>query len=391
MLELNIQDGEDTMGSAVLYYSVQFIKLRNNERKIVGIDFKKLLPRLNKDTPYIINKYIPYGTHTLEFENNEIIIHYNKLGKPQDYGNHKGFHSEIKLICESVNSEEILDKFLNNSIQYYIKTILDTKKNDSKINCYLYDDSFWTILNKIPKRKMNSLCLPSNILENVLKDMKDFLSPKTEEKYLDLGIPYKKNYLFHGYPGTGKTSLVYTLASELNMHVAIINFDVKLTDNELMKSMKKIPEDAILLLEDIDVLFQDRKKNDGKSMVSFTGLLNALDGIAHQEKLITILTTNYKCALDAALKRPGRIDKQIYFDYANKEQIIALYNKFLPECSKANLFYNKVKHRKFTTATLQQFLFFNLYKYNTLFDIIDEFFKMCDEHNYDESSKHLYT
>jgi len=391
MLEILINDGDDTLGLSILYYSLKHIKLKENEKKQILIKFKKLLPRLNKDTPYIINKLLPYGEHIIEYSNINIIVKYTKLGNPKEFGHFRGFYSEIKLICESDNSEEILEKFIDESIEYYIKNILDRKKTEGKINCYIYDDGFWSILSKIPKRNSKSLCLPNNLVKDTLKDMKDFLSQETEEKYLDLGIPYKKNYLFHGLPGTGKTSLVYTVASELNMHVAIINFDVKLTDNELMKSMKKIPDDAILLLEDIDVLFQDRKKNDDKNMISFSGLLNALDGIAHQEKLITVLTTNYKCALDSALKRPGRIDKQIRFDYATKEQIIGLYSKFFPECSKVNDFYKLVKNKKFTTATLQQFLFYNLYNQDTIFEKIDDFYDMCNEHNYDESSKNLYT
>ena len=99
MLELSIQDAGETIGSAILYYSVKFVKTIPNEPKTLSVQFRKLLPRLNKDTPYLINKFLPYGSHTLEFKNTEIIINYNKLGNPKDYGNYKGYHSEIKLLC----------------------------------------------------------------------------------------------------------------------------------------------------------------------------------------------------------------------------------------------------------------------------------------------------
>ena len=63
------------------------------------------------------------------------------------------------------------------------------------------------------------------------------------------------NMLFHGYPGTGKTSLIYSLASELNMDVALVNFTREMNDIHLMRAMRRLPSNTILVLEDIDVLF----------------------------------------------------------------------------------------------------------------------------------------
>ena len=87
--------------------------------------------------------------------------------------------------------------------------------------------------------------------------------------------------------------------------------------------------------EDIDVLFTARKKNeDSANLISFSGLLNTLDGIAHKEELLTFLTTNYITKLDKALIRSGRIDKIIKFSYATKPQMQSMYNKFFPENKK---------------------------------------------------------
>ena len=73
-----------------------------------------------------------------------------------------------------------------------------------------------------------------------------------------------------------------------------------------MTAISKIPEKAILLLEDVDALFVDRKANDSnKSLVSFSGILNVLDGMARKNGLITFLTTNYRNELDPALIRPS--------------------------------------------------------------------------------------
>ena len=108
-----------------------------------------------------------------------------------------------------------------------------------------------------------------------------------------------------------------------------MTFDNKTTDNIFMKSLTNLEDNSLLVLEDIDTLFEERKKNDElKNMITFSGILNILDGLAHKEGLITIMTTNYKDRLDAALIRPGRVDVVIHFDYAVKEQIIEIFNRY---------------------------------------------------------------
>ena len=100
--------------------------------------------------------------------------------------------------------------------------------------------------------------------------------------------------MFHGVPGTGKTSLVFSLASELNMNVAIMTFTNEMNDTTLMRCFRRIPENCILVIEDIDTLFQSRKKNDElKNNITFSGLLNTTDGIAYVDKQIIIMTTNH--------------------------------------------------------------------------------------------------
>ena len=108
-------------------------------------------------------------------------------------------------------------------------------------------------------------------------------------------------------------------------------------------------------------MFQERKNSDEhKHGITFSGLLNVLDGLGHQDKLITIMTTNYMNRLDKALIRPGRIDYCLHFDYATKLQIKHMFMRFFPErneeCEEL-LAYIKKNKLKLTTAILQQFLF----------------------------------
>ena len=91
-------------------------------------------------------------------------------------------------------------------------------------------------------------------------------------------------------------------------------------DNNFMRAIRRLPKKCILVLDDIDALFKERKSNDGmKNALSFSALLNTLDGLAYRQGLITFMTTNYLCNLDSALKRPGRIDKIYSFQLASKK------------------------------------------------------------------------
>ena len=145
-----------------------------------------------------------------------------------------------------------------------------------------------------------------------------------------------------------------------------------------MKAVSKLPKKAILVLEDLDALFIDRKKNDSsKSLVSFSGILNVLDGMARKDGLITFLTTNYKNRLDKALIRPSRIDFILSFKEATEEQIKSMFKRFFPD-KDSNKFYDSISHIKLRTCVLQQFFMevkFNkidLYKISRLKQIIKE-------------------
>ena len=259
------------------------------------------------------------------------------------------FHT---LELESDRNKDFFSEFLENAHEF-----CKMKKGKTEIITYIFKNGFWQTLSKLPKRDKTTLYLPEKILDEIINDVDGFL--KNREKYLQHGIPYKRNYLFEGLPGTGKTSLIFVLASYFDMDIAIINFGLSVDDATFMKSVSKLPNNCILVLEDIDTLFINRKPGDtNKSMVSFSGILNTLDGIARRDKQITFLTTNYISKLDSALIRPGRIDKIITFEHATMEQIRIFFFSFIPhQKEKWGEFKKKIAELKVTTAILQSFFF----------------------------------
>ena len=329
------------------------------------------------------------GLYLIHYEDNDIYIYNKFVGSPVGLDNETSQHSEMYLYINRDHIDKLKD-YLNAASKYYVDNILDTKKEQNKTTIYLWDD-YWETLEKRSTRDLSTIYLGGKETK-ILDNIKDFLSADTKQLYNTLGIPYKHNILFHGYPGTGKSSLIFSLASELKMDIALLHFVAEMDDVNFMKAMRRIPDNTILVLEDIDVLFESRKKNDdNKTGISFSGLLNSLDGICHVDNQVIFMTTNCKMVLDKALIRPGRIDMDVEFTYSTKVQIKQMFDKFLPNQShRFNDFYKEIKNHKLTTAILQQYLFGNI-KCDNILDTIDELKEICSNNNYEYKKESIYT
>lgn len=376
--------GEDIAFKSIIHYSYKFLEQENETEFIVSGGRMRRI----RDNTISIHYFPKEGTSKFTYNDSVITIHNEYEGNPLYTERKIDKFNKIVLECEKF---DVLKDFIKNAIDHFYENIMEKASEDDKIMCWIWDE-FWEDVYKRRKRKLESISLNGKELE-VLTDMKTFLSSETEEKYNLLGIPYKKNYLFEGLPGTGKTSLIYAIAGELNLDIAILNFKRDFDDVQFMKSVQRIPEDTILILEDIDVLFQERKNSDEhKHGITFSGLLNVLDGLGHQDKLITIMTTNYMNRLDKALIRPGRIDHCLHFDYATKEQIKHMFLRFFPDrneqCSEL-LTYIKKHKLKLTTAILQQFLFTNMNSTNIM-DHTESLEELINSHNYQEKPDGFY-
>ena len=182
------------------------------------------------------------------------------------------------------------------------------------------------------KRPIESVILDKGVKERVLADVEDFLS--SGKWYYDRGIPYRRGYLLHGPPGSGKSSFIQALAGSLDYNIAILNLSERgLTDDRLNHLLTIIPKRTLILLEDADAAFSNRRvqsDSDGYqgANVTFSGLLNALDGVASAEERVLFLTTNHVERLDEALVRPGRVDMIVRLGEATRWQIEHLWDRF---------------------------------------------------------------
>lgn len=181
------------------------------------------------------------------------------------------------------------------------------------------------------KRPLSSVILDEGVKENIVADIQDFM--KRQEWYTERGIPYRRGYMLYGPPGTGKSSFIQALAGELDYGIALINLSQHgLTDDALINLLTKVPPRTIVLLEDADATFNRRRKTDedgyNGANVTFSGLLNALDGVATGEERIAFLTTNHIDKLDEALIRPGRVDMLVRIGEATRYQAAAMWDRF---------------------------------------------------------------
>lgn len=223
----------------------------------------------------------------------------------------------------------------------------------------MWGSSWEKALSKKP-RTIDSVILDADLADSLLADARDFLS--SSDWYASVGIPYRRGYLLHGPPGCGKTSFCQALAGALKLDVCMLTLSNKnLDDNGLAAALRDCPVNAIVLLEDVDAVFVDRKlQTEGRPAagVTFSGLLNALDGVASQEGRLFFMTTNHIEKLDAALIRPGRCDVKVEVKPASRAQARRLYSRFFVDAppSHAEAFSKSLPEYEISMAALQGYL-----------------------------------
>jgi len=311
----------------------------------------------------------------------------------------------------------------------------------------------WSKTASRPSRPLSTVILAADQKAAIVKDMNEFLHPASAGWYARRGIPYRRGYLFHGPPGTGKTSLSFALAGLFGLDVFAVSLqEPALTEGDLMLLFNGLPRRCVVLLEDVDaaglILREGRgdegsggkkgmgkvngkgkgegkkgkdekkggvegckkgeEKDQGKTKpaaestsaesytladlarelrslpaatggatstnanisttpqragtgrgrararggagpnnrlsanaptnitgghpnkepgagISLSGLLNAIDGVASHEGRVLIMTTNHPEQLDAALVRPGRVDRKVGFRLAMRDEVRELF------------------------------------------------------------------
>ncbi|KAG7127529.1 mitochondrial chaperone BCS1-B like protein [Verticillium longisporum] len=111
----------------------------------------------------------------------------------------------------------------------------------------------WATVAVRPVRALRTVILDAAQKSTVLADMNEYLHPATPRWYANRGIPLRRGYLFHGPPGTGKTSLSFALAGVFGLDIYVISLlEPTLSEEDLGTLFSSLPRRCVVLLEDID-------------------------------------------------------------------------------------------------------------------------------------------
>ena len=265
------------------------------------------------------------------------------------------YNERLYLSCLGRNSSLIRELIDQASKEFQNrdgnKTIIYRAQRQSR------GDSFnWFRCMARSPRPLSTVILDEHEKQTLVKDMRRYLRNRTRRWHSNRGIAYKRGYLLHGPPGTGKTSLCFAAAGELGLPLYLLTLNSNALDEDNLYTLfSDLPNKCIVLIEDVDTagithsrgktvtnrskgsdsVAQDTEESSAeneppldkseKDGITLSGLLNVIDGVASSEGRILVMTTNHADRLDEALIRIGRVDMQIFLGYATQENIKDLF------------------------------------------------------------------
>ncbi|XP_061441113.1 ATPase family gene 2 protein homolog A isoform X4 [Rhineura floridana] len=177
-------------------------------------------------------------------------------------------------------------------------------------------------------------------LNNQLKTIREVieLPLKQPDLFRSYGIPPPRGVLLYGPPGTGKTLIARAIANEVGAHISVINGPEIISKfyGESEARLRQIFAEAslrwpsIIFIDEIDALCPKREgaQNEVEKRI-VASLLTLMDGIGSEGQLLVLGATNRPHALDSALRRPGRFDKEIEIGVPNAQDRLDIFSKLL--------------------------------------------------------------
>jgi hypothetical protein len=264
-------------------------------------------------------------------------------GKPERY-------RELHLDCD----KDVALDFVRAAITQHREKVMAPRGTTHGTVRYSWNEEVqcWDHGKLVPHRPLSSVYLPDGIAQSLMEDLTHFV--EAGDVYRELHIAPVRVYLLFGVPGSGKTSLVQSMACETGHNLATVKFGS--CDDDFATALRRLPKRSFVCIEDIDSVFDKRaNKHHG---VTFSALLAALDGLCgafgSSDPVPVFLTTNVVDALDPALRR--RVDFGVEFGYASKGQCRRMFDLFYPDTGEFERVWSKVSRHKFSMSVMHKFL-----------------------------------
>ncbi len=171
---------------------------------------------------------------------------------------------------------------------------------------------------------------------------------KHPELFARLGIDPPKGVLLYGPPGTGKTLLARAVANETNAHFSVINGPEIMgryygeSEGRLREVFEEAAQNApaIIFIDELDSIAPARDETGEAERRVVAQLLTLLDGLEARGNVVVIGATNRPDAIDEALRRPGRFDREIVIgvpDTAGRREILNIHTRGMPLAENVDL------------------------------------------------------
>ena len=183
---------------------------------------------------------------------------------------------------------------------------------------------------RLPGIARDQIILPEGLLARIERQTVGF--GKHADRMLAMGRHLKRGLLLHGAPGTGKTLTAMYLASQMPEWTVFVLTGRGMGLIEQSCAMARVLQPSIVVLEDVDLIAEERTREGACTAVLFE-LLNQMDGLSNDADVLFLLTTNRPDILEPALaSRPGRIDQAIEIPLPDTEcrrRLFELYGRGL--------------------------------------------------------------
>src|SRR5213594_2798991 len=184
---------------------------------------------------------------------------------------------------------------------------------------------------RLPKVTRDDVILPSGVLDRI--DRHAIAFSEHADRLVAAGRPIKRGLLLYGSPGTGKTLTVMYLAGRMQGRTVLLTTGRALGMIAAVTQMARLLQPSTVVVEDVDLIAQERGMPGVQTQPFLFELLNEMDGLREDIDVLFVLTTNRPDILEPALAaRPGRVDLAIPLplpDADARRRLFALYARGL--------------------------------------------------------------